>query len=158
VDAVAEAAQPSGVLEELEVVVGTNYYWHEKPACEHCGRAYEGKHIGKSSAGWCFSLHVYPEDGITDIDDWEQRWATGGEITDEYGTKVSVADMRLVIMARVREPKWDKPPSFFYKDWPEFHRKNQSMEGPAGLLRHVLNQRCVKHGNGTWDCFVGEFC
>ena len=27
-------------------------------------------HIGKSSSGWCFSLHVIPEQGINSLQDW----------------------------------------------------------------------------------------
>ena len=42
--------------------MGTNYYLHRPRTneCEHCGRADEAPplHIGKSSSGWCFSLHV----------------------------------------------------------------------------------------------------
>jgi len=136
--------------------MGTNYYWHEKPPCESCGRSYEAKHIGKSSAGWVFSLHVMPDEGVTDIDDWERLWASGGEIYDEYGTKHTVEEMRLVIMARTHKEKWDTVP-FMYESWAEFHRHNHSEEGPVGLLRHKLDSRCIKHGNGTWDCIIGEF-
>jgi len=38
--------------------LGTNYYWQESEPCAACGRGYEQVHVGKSSAGWCFSLHV----------------------------------------------------------------------------------------------------
>lgn len=50
--------------------MGTNYYLHTKPDCECCGRGFEPLHIGKSSGGWCFSLHVMPEDNINTLDDW----------------------------------------------------------------------------------------
>lgn len=137
--------------------MGTNYYLHEKPACESCGRGYEAKHIGKSSAGWCFSLHVIPEDGINDIDDWERLWsAPGAYIEDEYGARVSAEEIRIVIMARARKEDWDKAP-FGYPSWEDFHRDNHSEPGPVGLLRHQLGRYCLKHGAGTWDCIPGEF-
>ena len=42
--------------------MGTNYYFEDSSeVCECCGRGAESLHIGKSSGGWCFSLHVMPE-------------------------------------------------------------------------------------------------
>lgn len=41
-----------------EINMGTNYYLHSQDPCEHCGRSYPELHIGKSSAGWVFALHV----------------------------------------------------------------------------------------------------
>jgi hypothetical protein len=139
--------------------MGTNYYWHEKPTCVACHRPFKPRHIGKSSAGWVFALHVYPEDGITDMDDWERIWISGGEIRDEYGALITVEEMRLVVLARLRPERWDKEAPFMYESWEDFHLRNSSMIGPAGLLRTRLETRgrCVKHGVGTWDCFTGEF-
>lgn len=137
--------------------MGTNYYLYGKPPCESCGRPHERKHIGKSSGGWCFSLHVMPEDGINDIDDWERLWsAPGSYIADEYGERVSVEEMRVVIMARAHEERWCKTP-WGYSSWDHFHQSNHSEPGPAGLLRHRIGPHCVKHGAGTWDCIPGEF-
>lgn len=69
--------------------MGTNYYLKPKP-CECCGRTDEGLHIGKSSAGWCFSLHVIPEEGINGLDDWKSRFDEPGvQIVNEYGEVVS---------------------------------------------------------------------
>jgi hypothetical protein len=141
--------------------VGTNYYWKEdrEPPCAHCGRTDPEVtlHIGKSSAGWVFSLHIDPEAGISDLPDWERVWANAaGHIEDEYGQRLSADDMRLVIMARAREERWGKKP-FMYDSWEDFHRSNNSERGPVGLLRSKLDQRCIKHGDGTYDCFIGEF-
>jgi hypothetical protein len=128
--------------------MGTNYYWLQetKPACEHCGRPAETDrlHIGKSSAGWCFSLHVTDE--IKGLVDWEDRWASGGRIENEYGEHISVADMRLVIMARAGR---DNSP-FDYA-------ANHAEPGPAGLVRHRIGPYCVGHGEGTWDLIPGHF-
>ena len=61
--------------------MGTNYYLYEgSEACPTCKRPFEPLHIGKSSAGWCFSLHVIPEEGINTLDDWRTRWGTPGTI------------------------------------------------------------------------------
>lgn len=138
--------------------MGTNYYWHEKHECETCGRPYEPKHIGKSSMGWVFALHVYPENGIADIDDWERLWAMpGSKILDEYGREVTVAEMRAAIMARARPDEvWKRSPAL-YDSWEEFHAANNSERGPAGLLRTRGGYNFVRHGAGTWDCFTGDF-
>ena len=62
--------------------MGTNYYLTED--CECCGRAFPDLHIGKSSGGWCFSLHVIPSEGLNSLDEWESRFSCG-VITNEYG-------------------------------------------------------------------------
>lgn len=85
--------------------MGTNFYWVERNSdkCPSCGRFDEGQrvHIGKSSYGWAFQLHVIPEDSITGLDDWERIWSTGaGEIFDEYGEKLSLTEMKAVILER----------------------------------------------------------
>jgi hypothetical protein len=141
--------------------MGTNYYLHQKPDCGCCGRPCEPLHIGKSSAGWCFSLHVMPDEGINTLDDWRRLWAAhGAYIRDEYDERVSIADMELIITARRcgwgdwNDTEW-RPP--YYENERDFHDKNQSERGPNGLLRHRIGRYCVSHGNGTWDCIVGEF-
>ena len=111
--------------------MGTNYYLHSKPDCECCGRPFEPLHIGKSSGGWCFSLHVMPEDGINTLDDWRALWSVPGSfIRNEYGAKVPLADMESVITQR---------------EW----------KG-AFPSRHS-GDYCVGHGEGTWDYIVGDF-
>ena len=129
--------------------MGTNYYLEREP-CPHCGSTGDSRqHIGKSSAGWCFSLHVDPDAGIHDLADWQGRWAADGlRIVDEYGLVVSPAVMQEVITERIwKEKDYDS----------QFLRQNEAQVGPHNLLRHRLNDRCIKHGNGTWDCIVGEF-
>lgn len=46
--------------------MGTNFYFYENPEINE----EDALHIGKSSAGWCFSLHIIPELGIRDLSDW----------------------------------------------------------------------------------------
>lgn len=125
--------------------MGTNYY-HEVVKCEHCG-ATERTHVGKSSGGWCFSLHVYPERGINDILDWS-RVAETGLIFDEYGVEIPWAALHEAITNR----HWDSPED--YKGYLD----NHATPGPNGLARHrVDGEHCIGHGSGTWDYIVGEF-
>jgi hypothetical protein len=143
-------------------MMGTNYYWHpEVEVCECCGRPKEDVepiHIGKSSAGWVFSLHVDPDAGICNLEDWVGQWKTPGKIIDEYDRIVSVPDMLMCILHRHGIADWDKPPPS-YNSWIEFHRKNYSMQGPNNLLRsNPVGHPCkVKHGPSTYDLHEGEF-
>ncbi len=113
--------------------MGTNYYVQTKEPCPHCSREYPALHIGKSSAGWCFALHVDPENGINDLDDWRAIWSQpDARIFDEYGKAITIADMELIITVRSH---------------------------PRGLSRHdvIAGGNVVKNGAGTWDCLTGYF-
>jgi hypothetical protein len=135
--------------------MGTNYYHHEKPPCPTCGHAEETRHIGKSSAGWCFSLHIYPDAGIDNLAAWEARWSSG-VIKNEYGDTITPERMRQAITERGPGRSNDHP--YGYADWEQFHAMNRSQSGPNGLLRHQIDERhCIGHGEGTWDLIVGEF-
>lgn len=130
--------------------MGTNYYWYPQGAnpCEHCGRAdrTEPLHIGKSSAGWCFSLHIVHDEGIHDLPDWEARWSTG-HIESEYGERIEPSEMRRIITVRA---------------WPGRVSDAQcyaagGIPGPNGLIRHRIDDRHPAHGAGTWDLVLGCF-
>lgn len=128
--------------------MGTNYYLREN-ACGHCGRSDDQLHIGKSSAGWCFSLHVIPEEGLNSLDDWRIRW-TKGRIFDEYGTEVSPDDL----IERITERGSLVPSNWTERDY----EMNSAVPGPNNLARHLIDGRhCVGHGEGTWDLIAGEF-
>ncbi len=132
--------------------MGTNYYWQEKSPCSSCGQDLgEQKHIGKSSGGWCFALHVYPEDNILDLSDWEKLFATPESyIKDEYGDLVTVPGMLSIIKNR----SWPIVlPSLSMFDYDS----NHAQPGPNGLVRANISAHCIKHGEGTWDCFIGDF-
>lgn len=110
--------------------MGTNYYLHSE-VCPACGRSDEPLHIGKSSAGWCFSLHVTDE--ITSLDDWRKEWSKPGRvIRNEYGADVSAGDMEACITRRAAGPGRE-------------------------LIRHELDGRWIAHGDGTYDLIRGEF-
>jgi hypothetical protein len=88
--------------------MGTNYYL-ESHACPHCGHVKEKIHIGKSSHGWMFDLHIYPggarrqhsddEDNedllvIRELDDWERLFRSPQWIIkDEYGAVVPLDEL-----------------------------------------------------------------
>jgi hypothetical protein len=137
--------------------MGTNFYLH-KNACQHCGRSDEPLHIGKSSVGWVFGLHVIPEDGIADLADWERLWSESGAIIkDEYGGKISKESMLSWITERGRDEDVFSHVPYGYVSREEFHRMNESQDGPKGLLRRRLSRRVIGYGKGTWDLVTGEF-
>lgn len=136
--------------------MGTNYY-HIKNVCEHCGRGDDPVHIGKSSAGWCFALHVYPGGGPEDLEQWKATWSEG-MIEDEYGDKVSPEAMLQLITERRWKHCEEQRKFPMYRDEDHFHRSNHSERGPNGLSRHKLMPGlCIGHGEGTWDLMIGDF-
>jgi hypothetical protein len=126
--------------------MGTNYY--AQPLSFPMGLAQV--HIGKSSAGWCFSLHVYPESGIATLDDWRKLWAKSDiAIIGESGDIITAEEMLHVVVDR----SW--PASNSLMD----HIANHSEPGPRGLARHRLEDgHCIGHGEGPYDYIIGEFC
>lgn len=139
--------------------MGTNYYLRED-ACPHCGRSDSQLHIGKSSAGWCFSLHVIPEEGLNSLEDWQKRWSLPRrKIFDEYDREVSPEAM----LDKITKRDWPKPrteewPAALYASKAQFYEMNHAQEGPNNLLRHSLDpDYCIGHGEGNYDLMVGEF-
>lgn len=136
--------------------MGTNYYFHRN-VCPHCKRSDEHLHIGKSSAGWCFSLHIYPEDGIRDLDDWLVLFDTpNSEIRDEYGQSITARDMIAQITERKHLHDANRVP-LGYASWQQFYKSNYAEPGPNGLTRHVIGFFCAGHGKGTWDLIARDF-
>ena len=137
--------------------MGTNYYLR-LGVCPQCGRAAEELHIGKSSAGWCFALHV-GGDCPSDLPSWYERiqleLARGGRITDEYGEDMSLADLK----AEIEERSWTaRRNRALVPDESDFLRSNHAVRGPNGMLRSAIDGRhCIGHGEGTWDLITGEF-
>lgn len=158
--------------------MGTNYYLHKplRNVCEHCGRhdKPEKIHLGKSSSGWCFSLHVYPDTNLFDwpeIRTWlEQQLLTGSVIKDEYSEQVSLEKFESIVTERYQKKEFDWDTEWWcpkkigtitlpgYTSEDHFHESNHSARGPYGLLRHRVDQiHCISNGFGTWDCIIGEF-
>jgi len=129
--------------------VGTNYYWHEKPApCSTCGHdRSKVLHIGKSSMGWVFMLHVDPEEGLNTLEDWRCRWLeNGSKILSEYGTLTPLDKMEDIILDRENTSKpWSV----------DDMRQNCAIQGPNGLYRGTLN--FAPTDDATYDLVDGEF-
>lgn len=135
--------------------MGTNYFLHSQQ-CPHCGVERKDKmHLGKSSAGWCFSLHVYPE---LELNNWFDMWEyisfcteeEGYEIKDEYGDAID-SDLFFIIV-------WDRHSKQPHDA--EWLRKNYAKPGPFGLARHIVDgKHCIGNAglNAPIDYFIGEF-
>jgi len=112
--------------------MGTNFYWTKEgqPPCECCGRSYDDEtiHIGKSSAGWMFSLHVTDE--IQSLVDWQARFYwPDSYIEDEYGKRLTPIEM----ITRI------------------------TMRDPDSQRHEIEYNGRVRHGLGTYDLIRGEF-
>ena len=109
-------------------------------------------HVGKSSGGWCFSLHVIPERGINSLRDWIEVFIDPERvIISEYREEMSLEEMMRVITQRSRPPgyEWDQATL----------DRNFAEPGPNNLVRHRLGEdsHCIGHGEGTWDLITGHF-
>lgn len=94
--------------------MGTNYYATVKSQeCEYCGRADEvTRHIGKSSAGWAFTVRTYED--IADLQDWDE-WVTANNpvITDEYGEEVTWSWLLVKMLGKCYgNRKSNEPPAY----------------------------------------------
>lgn len=102
--------------------MGTNYYLatgrKERRRCDlgHTHLVPERYHIGKSSYGRYFSLHVAEVKGgavLRSLRDWREyaasRIAKGGWIEDEYGRRVSEEEMWRIVAREGWEgkPGWE---------------------------------------------------
>lgn len=121
--------------------MGTNYYVKIADDVE--------LHVGKSSAGWCFSLHVIPEQHLNSLVDWILLFLSYPDsIYSEYGDQISPRQMILRITSRVGSAQ---------EPTQSFLTRNRAFLGPKNLLRHRLSDHCIGHGEGTWDYIAGEF-
>lgn len=155
--------------------MGTNYYlvYNEKeaatcPCCGHETIKSKELHLGKSSSGWTFSLHVYPDVSIRNWNDIQLEClhaiGKGGWIKDEYGTAVEWEMFVNIVTERGSDNTIDEMVeknnrlgfstvgSVGY-----YLAYNMAVRGPNNLLRHKIDQYCVGHGEGTYDYIVGEF-
>src|SRR3990172_4128976 len=132
----------------LEPIVGMNYYLRP-PKCDHCGRGDEPFHIGKSSGGWCFSLHATTE--TRSLGEHLDAWTKPGwTIRNEEGVILLPGGMINIITNR----SWTQGRTMSEEDL----RRNHTVPGPEGLVRFAVDgTHCVGHGPGTWDLIKGEF-
>ena len=111
--------------------MGTNYFLYRKNKGDPL---IEKVHIGKSSAGWCFSLHVIPEEKILKLSDWQRVLSQPNVlyIKNEYDEIITLEALLRTITQRL------------------------TALGP--LQRHVVdNIHCIGHGKGSYDYIVGWF-
>ncbi len=131
--------------------MGTNYYLTVNEVCSECGRGEEQIHIGKSSGGWHFLIHVIPERKLYFLSDWQKFWK-GKQITNQYGTKLSKKQM----LDRIRNRKYHGTLGNFRSE--DVYQQNNAESGLNGLLRPQLDGNyCIGHGDGTWDYITGDF-
>lgn len=145
----------------METTLGTNYYtvkrglesmdsdtfWDLMRSDTESG---DILHIGKSSGGWCFSLHVIPDRNIHDLPDWVPYLLDQERvIINEYRDILTYEELLDIIMNRSRPDthKWNQ----------EMYERNYAEPGPNNLVRHSLGRGCVRQGAGTWDCVEGNF-
>lgn len=131
--------------------MGTNFYFYFQKPCECCKREFPPLHIGKSSYGWAFALHVIPanrvewevkeelrpflpEDGINSLEDWQKLWSRPGTfIEDEYGDPVSPEKMTMIITCR------------------------EGHYAPLGRLMRAERKRVGRDNLKDYDLIMGEF-
>jgi hypothetical protein len=123
--------------------MGTNYYI-QRGVCPHCDKPEFEFHIGKSSMGWAFTMHVYPDgdpswketqgnDPPKTWEEWKAELAKEGtRIVDEYRRALPLEEFRSIVEDRA-------------EGW------------HCQLIRHEIDGRCVGYGEGTWDYVVGDF-
>jgi hypothetical protein len=134
--------------------MGCNYYFH-KNVCEHCGRAEEIIHIGKSSCGWCFTLHVGDEfDNIPhSLEEWKKLLnSPNSRIKNEYGKEIPYDELMSIILDRKGNKEFD-----FSREEDVDLQKNHAIRGPNNLWRHNPE---ISFGNGgklPYDLVQGEF-
>jgi hypothetical protein len=127
--------------------MSTNYYavkgeWQSGEEFETIKQHFSGRpamiHIGKSSAGWCFSLHVYPEMHVRTLDDWkslaDKLIATGWRIEDEYREVIPLENL------------WRVVERADYKAGAELLRRHKPAEN-----------YCIGNGPGHYDYIIGDF-
>lgn len=115
--------------------MGMNYYLTlrnqtDLPYNELWGLPYPRLHIGKSSYGWAFALHVYPDSEVRPkgLQAWRELFSNPDFcIVDEEGRKISSREMLNVILDRD------------YRD------------------RHLVdNIHCIGYGDGSYDLCIGS--
>ena len=136
--------------------MGTNYYARKY---DHDTCTVSSLHIGKSSGGWNFSLHVISQrDSDFDnagrpllcLEDWLPVFDTH-RIFDEYDREITKEEM-LDIIAN-RHGVFGEILTL------EEARRAGGEVGINNLIAHkVDNSFCYGTEGGTWDLIAGEFC
>lgn len=100
--------------------MGTNYYVRTPAcdkACEHCNET-KLVHLGKSSAGWKFTLRAYEGWRIGNPDNPIDSWlelANSGAIEDEYGQFCTLRELLALIMSKQTGARHNNPSKAIYE-------------------------------------------
>lgn len=104
-------------------------------------------HIGKSSCGWKFCLHIYPNHNINSFKDWYDILQNDEYIiTDEYNEVISINKMINIIT---------KKPRVYKKEDTGKIIDNQYIVSEVGLLQHSY-QGFIVVKNETYDYLICE--
>lgn len=120
-------------------------------------------HFGKSSCGWHFTLHVYPEKNINNFEDWLNVINKHpNKIKDEYNAIISFEELVDVICNRSGEesiPDVIDMTMFLGKhiSKEEYLVMNHAKIGKNNLLQHI-GENCIgTHDKFPIDYIIGEF-
>lgn len=81
--------------------MGRNFYWSDETQEERQEeREKHWLHIGKSSAGWLFSMHVIPSEDIESWNDWQSVLQASGKIFDDSHNVVTFEELRQIVEDR----------------------------------------------------------
>lgn len=131
--------------------MGTNYYIRSQTGANIEGLDTPEWHIGKSSAGWVFALHVDNKiksfEDITKVFFNEYLKSDGSRIYEEYGDSVHL-DIMINIIAH-RKSWWTSLDGA--GDFCSF------CDTDINLMRRKVGINCVANGEGTYDLIEGEF-
>ena len=124
--------------------MSTNYF-----ARINLGGPFHKIYIGKSSAGWCFALHVTDE--ITSLDDWRKVWDQPSvTIVDEYGETVTPEEM----LTKITDRSWSGRCDHGSRWWDQ----NHAVSGPRGLARQTHNATLPPNPEtDTYTLISGDF-
>lgn len=136
--------------------MGTNYYVKNSGVkCDHCGHeSAPDLHIGKSSGGWYFSLHVIPESGLNTLEDWKSYLEIdGNEIVNEYNELLSVEEFLEIVTDRGRDCTLDDLE--ILSRYITIHTDTEI--GNYSLFRPKIDgNHCLGHGE-VWSYITGNF-
>lgn len=139
--------------------MGTNYYVKTKQK-----QLVDGwmqpiiLHIGKSSYGWYFSLHIIPQYGLNELEDWK-NFLKGKVIHDEYGRVISYNKMIKTIVRDFNEKKglWGMKKDYQYGLVIDQSFGYKTCVGKYGL-HYVIGTDRELGKDGCYTLVKGEFC
>ena len=125
--------------------MGTNYYltFNECDCCKRMDKI----HIGKSSAGWYFSLHVTDE--LNSLDKWIETFKEAGtHIVNEYDDLLSTYDM----VKKITERGQEKAPNLSVAEL----IYNGATLGMNNLLKPSIGTHCVGYADDLPVAYIKE--